>query len=143
MYKNIGNKIKSITKTLTIIGIICSLLLAFLGFYVLAEVEEGVGIFMITYGITLAIITWISSWFMYAFGELVQNSTELVRIQSQLLAHSKQAPVNMTHATPIHTPVATPAVTPSMPTTFTAPLTPSFCTQCGTNVAVGCNCSNC
>ena len=77
MFKNMGGKIKGLTKFICWVGIIISILagvgIAFAG------IEAGDTTEAVISGIAVAVggflLSWISSFVAYGFGELVENST--------------------------------------------------------------------
>lgn len=74
MYNNIGRKIKALAKVLAWIGIIASIV-----FGIAVTVEESdvayLGFLIMPLG---ALVSWASSFTLYGFGELVENSAILV-----------------------------------------------------------------
>lgn len=87
LYVNIGNKLKGLAKFLFIIGSLFSAILAVVmfcaSFYMLFT--DGFGEFLLMFLLTLIgpvlsiIVTFIASWPLYAFGELVQNTTIIAK----------------------------------------------------------------
>lgn len=70
MFENIGNKIKTLAKVLCWIGIIVSVVVAIVLF---ASDDDLVGIgFLVLIGGSL--ISWIASFVLFGFGQLVENS---------------------------------------------------------------------
>lgn len=70
MFENIGNKIKTLAKVLCWIGIIVSVIVAIVLF---ASDDDLVGIgFLVLIGGSL--ISWIGSFVLFGFGQLVENS---------------------------------------------------------------------
>lgn len=71
MFNNIGSKIKSLAIVITVLGFITSF---FFGIAVL--IYSGIlGIIIIIAG---CIISWVSSFLLYGFGQLIENSDILV-----------------------------------------------------------------
>lgn len=69
MYEQIGEKIKALASTLAAIGSIIS----FFGGIVLITIDEDnvlLGIFVIVIG---SLLSWVSSWLLYGFGELIDK----------------------------------------------------------------------
>ena len=70
MFENIGEKIKNLAKIIAILGIAVSVIY---GIYFMVNGREFLG-----YGLTVALVgsllSWISSFFAYGFGELISNS---------------------------------------------------------------------
>ncbi len=72
MFNNIGGTIKGFAKFLTWAGIIVSIIVGI----VLIKNESDFGIWVILGG---SLVSWMSSWILYAFGELVENSTIIAK----------------------------------------------------------------
>ena len=79
MFKNIGGKIKMLSKVICIAGIIASIIW---GIYIMVD-----GGWSVLYGFIRMFIgsflSWISSFFAYGFGELVSNSDKTVKLLSE------------------------------------------------------------
>lgn len=75
MFNNIGGKIKALASLFTWIGIIISLVIGLL--FIFAD-SHGVviGILIIVIG---SLMSWISSWLLYGFGDLIENSSIIAR----------------------------------------------------------------
>ena len=75
MFNNIGGKIKALASLFTWIGIIISLVIGLL--FIFAD-SNGVviGILIIVIG---SLMSWISSWLLYGFGDLIENSSIIAR----------------------------------------------------------------
>lgn len=75
MFNNIGGKIKALASLFTWIGIIISLVIGLL--FIFAD-SNGVviGILIIVIG---SLLSWISSWLLYGFGDLIENSSIIAR----------------------------------------------------------------
>jgi predicted PurR-regulated permease PerM len=91
MFNNIGKKIKNLAKT------ICTLVFAFFLLYALflaatlfsqEEILQGLLLFLL-YAAIGFLISWISSIFVYGFGELIENSSKSVSIQKECLEIQK------------------------------------------------------
>lgn len=68
MFDNIGGKIKGFAKVVAWLGIILSVIIGFL------SIETG-GILIIIIG---SVSSWVGSFVLYGFGQLVENSDKLV-----------------------------------------------------------------
>ena len=66
MYKNIGNKIKSLATGTFLVEAIGSIIT---GFILMAE-EDVLYILLVIFG---PLVAWVSSWILYAFGEMVED----------------------------------------------------------------------
>ena len=81
MWDNIGSKIKVLAKVIAWIGIICSIIGGIVLFVIGLKMRYG-GALYVGLGFAAIIggslISWISSWFMYGFGEIIHN-TEIIR----------------------------------------------------------------
>ena len=71
MFDNIGEKIKGLAKVMFIIMSIISIVV---GLVVLAEELIGLSLFLI---FICPILSWIGSWILYGFGELITNTSEI------------------------------------------------------------------
>lgn len=74
MWDNIGEKIKALAKVIAWVGIIGSIISGIVLFKISSiggGLYVGLGFAAIIGG---SLISWISSWFMYGFGELLYNS---------------------------------------------------------------------
>ena len=72
MFDNIGSKIKTVASTLTVIGIVLSIIS---GLIVLLDGEIS-GLFMMIFG---SLLSWLGSFLLYGFGQLVENSDKILR----------------------------------------------------------------
>ena len=84
MYDNIGGKIKGLAIAAAILGSFSSMIS---GAIIAISSEESllIGVLMI---ITGPIIAWISSWLLFGFGQLIENSEILVENSDILVANS-------------------------------------------------------
>lgn len=69
-FENIGSKIKTLAVILTVVGIVASVLI---GMFMLT-VNAGYGLLIMIVG---SLISWVSSFFTYGFGELIEKTTEI------------------------------------------------------------------
>ncbi|MDR0325997.1 MAG: zinc ribbon domain-containing protein [Oscillospiraceae bacterium] len=72
MYNNIGAKIKVLAQVIAWLGIISGVIA---GAVIMSE-SVGVGFGVMIGG---ALMSWISSWFMYGFGELIEQTTRIAK----------------------------------------------------------------
>ena len=70
MFDNIGKKIKTLAIVFTIIGMVVSISV---GVFSL-EANAGAGLLIIIFG---CLSSWIGSFLLYGFGELIENTTEI------------------------------------------------------------------
>jgi len=95
MFKNMGGKIKGWTKFVCWIGIIISIL-AGVGMAI-AGMQSSDGAAAIVGGISMAVvgslISWISSFVAYGFGEMVENSTIQAALMLKAEAERGNAPM--------------------------------------------------
>lgn len=75
MFDNVGGKIKGVATVITWIGIIVSAIFAI----TLMKTSEALGILVLVLG---CLGSWLSSVFMYGFGQLIENSDILVELLS-------------------------------------------------------------
>jgi hypothetical protein len=83
MFNNIGGKIKTLAKVIAWIGIIISIIAGVAGCVqaqdnVLASAGTQV-LISICIIIVGSLLSWISSWTLYGFGELIEKTTEIAR----------------------------------------------------------------
>lgn len=76
MYDNIGGKLKILAKVLAVIGAVASVI----GGLVLVDINPIFGFLTIIWG---PVVSFISSWLVYGFGELIENT--------QAIAHNTSA----------------------------------------------------
>lgn len=89
MFNNIGGKIKGLAKFICWLGIIVSVLVGIIliigatnrnGYYSYTDTNMVItGVIVIVMG---SILSWIGSFVLYGFGELVENSSKLVELKS-------------------------------------------------------------
>ena len=77
MFSNIGQKIKTLAKVCTWIGIICSILCGLVVIFEGGDIESILIGFLI--GIAGSLFSWIGSFLLYGFGQLVENSDKIVK----------------------------------------------------------------
>ena len=75
MFDNIGEKIKILAKVIAVLGIIASVVL---GIYYMTAGREFFG-FGLMIAIVGSLVSWVSSFFAYGFGELIVNSDIIKR----------------------------------------------------------------
>lgn len=94
MFTNIGSKIKTLAKILAWIGIIVSIIIGIR--YVILGIENLQSEFVVLgFLCTLigSLLSWISSFCLYGFGQLVENSDKLI---ATLVPCKKDSPDNET-----------------------------------------------
>ena len=80
MWENIGEKIKVLAKVIAWFGIISSIVGGIVLFYIGGKQHYGAGIYIGMGFATIilgSLFSWIASWFMYGFGELIVKTTEI------------------------------------------------------------------
>ncbi len=83
MFNNIGNKIKGLAVLFTVIGIFASCILGFLTLIIVRNSSRILWtIFIIVVG---CLLSWVGSFLLYGFGELVSKTTENTKINNQIL----------------------------------------------------------
>lgn len=88
MFENIGGKIKALAKVICWIGIIACVVIAIVMFVQAGETYYRgerttliiTGILVMTVG---SLLSWVSSFVLYGFGELVENSTYIAETMEQ------------------------------------------------------------
>lgn len=88
MFSNIGGKIQGLAKFTAWLGIIISIILGLLFLAFGSDTEVGgyasfIGILIIILG---SLSSWISSWVLYGFGELIVRTTEVSTFNRELVA---------------------------------------------------------
>lgn len=85
MFSNIGGKIKVLAKIIAWFGVICS---AIVGAFLICISQSSDILKSIGFGVLFggSIISWISSWFMYGFGELIEKTTEIAQNTAQSIS---------------------------------------------------------
>lgn len=73
MYTNIGAKIKGLAKFIAYVGIAGSVITSFI---LIGGEAIGTGLGVLVGG---SLISWIGSWFMYGFGELIEKTTDIAK----------------------------------------------------------------
>ena len=117
LYENIGSKIKGLAKGIFLIESIGSVIS---GLVFLFEEEALLALLLIFIG---PLVAWISSWILYAFGQLVENSDSIAihtaRIPKPGSEHPSQAVASTTQH-PTFQPVSKPVQPPVVPTPVVA-----------------------
>ncbi len=80
MFDNIGEKIKVLAKVLFWIGVLGSFVLAFYYLYMFSGYGGAAIIIFAVTAFAGGLISWISTIFLYGFGQLVENSDKLVKL---------------------------------------------------------------
>lgn len=81
MFDNIGKKIKSLASVLCWVGIIAYVITAIIMF-ILSSMDDGNGLFIglgFAFLIVGPLLSWVSSFFMYGFGELIDRACDIER----------------------------------------------------------------
>lgn len=78
MFNNIGGKIKSVASVLTGLGIAISIVI---GIIAIIASAPGIGLLTIFLG---SLASWLSSLTLYGFGQLIENTDKLVKMQTQI-----------------------------------------------------------
>ena len=74
MFDNIGSKIKTLAKVICWIGILISVISGIVVIASTGSTGVPVGILVIVLG---ALLSWIGSFVLYGFGQLIENSEEI------------------------------------------------------------------
>lgn len=78
MFENIGGKLKKLAEIITIIGSVLGILIAFVGLITCAQTNAmGALIGGILGGGFIFLVSWVGSFTTYAFGELVEKTTQI------------------------------------------------------------------
>jgi len=100
MYKNIGGKIKTLTAVVTVIGIIASIIVGIVALSNAADIYKELGekmpfsdgfVIFLIYFIAIPFGIWVSSFFAYGFGELIErtkktneNSEKMIKMLNEI-----------------------------------------------------------
>lgn len=106
MYNNIGGKIKGLTKTIAVLGALAPIVIG-LGLMFSDENLFLVGLLVIAVG---CLISWISSWLLYGFGELIEN-TALIARNTQAMYMNEYANQNANRQSELYRLYSTGAIT--------------------------------
>ena len=81
MYNNIGAKIKLLAKIVAWVGIIWSGIAGIIAIAQGLDMRNGGALIATGLGIIIGgfLVSWISSWFLYGFGELIEKTTEIAK----------------------------------------------------------------
>lgn len=122
MYNDIGKKIKGLATVVCIIEAIAAFLT---GIILIADDDDliPIGLLVMIGG---GLIAWVSSWFVYGFGELIDKVCDIARANSSGSSMSAPQPSYTAHSTPYasqmgnsyatpQSPYATPAQQPQVP----------------------------
>lgn len=140
MFNNVGGKIKGLAKVLTLIGIIGSIIT---GGLMVDAVDDDIAVF-VSLGVTIfgCLMSWIGSFLLYGFGQLIENTDILVKQGAKKASFAApQASASAPVVQPAPAPVVQPAPAPAVqyaPAPFVQPASvaqpapaKSFCTNCG------------
>ncbi len=87
MFSNIGGKIMAAAKVLCWLGIIASIIIGIVFFWAASEAYNDGTLFAV-FGVLVivlgSIMSWVGSFFLYGFGQLVENSDSLVYLTRRL-----------------------------------------------------------
>lgn len=78
MFDNIGDKIKTLASVITVLGIIASLITG----GVMISANDNLALIGLLIMVLGSLISWISSFLLYGFGQLIENSDKLMKILS-------------------------------------------------------------
>ena len=116
MFDNIGGKIKTLATVVCWIGIVVSVIYGL----VLLDYSAAAGILTMVLG---SLLSWISSFTLYGFGQLIEKTTEIAHVVQTRLPNANAT------AAPQAKPTITCPVCRSQNT-----LNSKFCAKCGTNL---------
>ncbi len=90
MYNNIGDKIKSVAKTVGIVGIVLSIIIGIFTYISLGVLIGGGGVII---GVAImvggSIASWLSTWILYSWGDIVDNVQQINETLTKLDLESK------------------------------------------------------
>lgn len=94
MFDNIGTKLQNLATITTVIGIILSIIA---GIAAIVNTSFWIGLLIIIIG---GLASWISSWMLYAFGTLVENSQIIADRLSDISAAHSEKPAEPAYSAP-------------------------------------------
>ena len=144
MYDNIGSKIKSLATVICVVLIILSIISG-IAIMIVSEGMVLVGILVAGLG---SLFAWVSTFFIYGFGELIENTSILVRESKKISSNTKQEKASvespLENKTPANTNSSYRASANNISTkTNTVSSTAKFCSECGAKMDVKKFCTNC
>ena len=91
LWSDIGKKIKLLAKILAVLGVIGSVLAFIIFFFggIVVIIDQGVGPGFVMMGLGFVYLiagivgSWVLSWFMYGFGELIEKTNEIAKNTSK------------------------------------------------------------
>ena len=87
MFNNIGSKIKFLAIVLTVINMISFIILGFIFIFSGVAYAPLYGLIIIIVG---CVVSWITSFVLYGYGELIDKTTETAKNSEQLLTVALQ-----------------------------------------------------
>ena len=94
MFDNIGGKLKAIAYNLVILSIVAGVIGVIIAFCALADFEEDIGFPVLLISIITTVIAVISTYPLYALGQLVENSDKIVELLSKENKEVQNVPAN-------------------------------------------------
>ena len=99
MFDNIGGKIEGLAKVICWIGIIASVIGGIVMFVAAGEMRYGGGTY-VALGFVVIIVgslgSWIGSFFMYGFGELISDTSECRSYMYDIMRRLEKLPADTT-----------------------------------------------
>lgn len=86
LFSNIAAKLKTVAKVFSLLGIIGGVIICI----ILIAIDEDMILLGLFVGAVTAIISWISSFTLYGFGELIATSQRTAGILSEILKNSQK-----------------------------------------------------
>lgn len=84
MFNNIGKKIKTLAQVITWIGIIASII----GGIAMIAIDKNFILFSLIIIVVGSFVSWLSSFILYGFGQLIDNSDKLVQAHGLTIDYS-------------------------------------------------------
>jgi len=91
MFDNIGGKIKALAKVFCWIGIIASVIYAIVNFVASGQTRNNDGYILAGYMFLFLgpLVSWISSFVLYGFGQLIENTSENASLLRKIAGNNK------------------------------------------------------
>ena len=100
MYDNIGGKIKTLAMVQCFIGAVISIII---GFVLIMEKAALLGLLVMVMGV---VCSWILSFLIYGFGELVENTAQIAR-NTRPTVKGTNVPINSDQRAPLESYLST------------------------------------
>lgn len=86
LFSNIGSKLKTVARIFTFLGIAAGILAAI----AMSTIDDDLIVAGLLIGAIIAVVSWISSFALYGFGELISSSKKTEQILAEILRDRKK-----------------------------------------------------